>query len=92
MDDTYRRPLVDSPQVHRRLVANVARLLSLIIHAKLKALMSHGDGIRVGFDWRGQSGLQPCVKHFNVRKIGLCNFSSLAQEPIRPSDFDIPLH
>ena len=43
--------------------------MSLIIHAKLKVLMSDGDGIRIGFDWRGQSGLKPCFKHFNVWKI-----------------------
>ena len=91
MDDTYRRPLVVSPQVQRWLVANVARLLSstttwrnsiqfagcpvvigdmpLNVHAKLKALMSDGDGMKIGFDWRGSSGLKPCFKHFNVWKI-----------------------
>ena len=40
--------------------------MSLHIHAKLKVLMSDGDGIRMGFDWRGQSGLKPCFKHLIV--------------------------
>lgn len=38
------------------------------LFAKVGNLMSDGDGIRAGFDWRGHASIKPCLKHFNVLK------------------------
>jgi hypothetical protein len=38
----------------------------LLIHARLKILISDGDGLKLALDWRGAAGLKPCVRHFNV--------------------------
>ena len=40
----------------------------LVLFAKLHCILSDGDGLRLGFDWRGSSSLKPCLKHFNVSK------------------------
>ena len=42
----------------------------LLIHAKLKVLLTDGDGHRMALDWRGSAALKPCFKHFNVWKRG----------------------
>jgi hypothetical protein len=39
-----------------------------ILFAKLTNLLSDGDGLRMGWDWKGASSLKPCWKHFNVFK------------------------
>ena len=39
-----------------------------ILFAKLTNLLSDGDGLRMGWYWRGASSLKPCWKHFNVFK------------------------
>lgn len=41
---------------------------SLPLFAKLSNLMSDGDGLRSGLDWRGHASLKPCFRHFNVWK------------------------
>lgn len=38
------------------------------LFARVGNLMSDGDGIRAGFDWRGHASIKPCLKHFNVLK------------------------
>lgn len=38
------------------------------LFAKLHAVLADGDGLRIGFDWRGHSSLKPCLRHFNVFK------------------------
>jgi hypothetical protein len=39
-----------------------------VLFAKLTNLLSDGDGLRMGWDWKGASSLKPCWKHFNVFK------------------------
>ena len=33
-------------------------------------LLSDGDGLRIGLDWKGAASMKPCFKHFNVLKLG----------------------
>ena len=40
----------------------------VILFATLANLLSDGDGHRMAFDWRGASGMKPCLKHYNVFK------------------------
>ena len=46
---------------------------SLLVFAKLHCILSDGDGLRMGFNWFGGSGLKPCIKHFNVFKEARCD-------------------
>jgi hypothetical protein len=39
-----------------------------VLFAKLTNLLSDGDGLRMGWDWKGAGSLKPCWKHFNVFK------------------------
>ena len=39
-----------------------------LIFAKLRILISDGDGLRLAFSWRGASSIKPCLKHCNVLK------------------------
>ena len=39
-----------------------------LIFAKLRILISDGDGLRLAFSWRGASSIKPCLKHGNVLK------------------------
>jgi len=61
------------------LIAGVHRLL----FARLANMLSDGDGLRSGLDWRGATSLKPCFKHLNVLMKG----SGLAH--LRPGFVDI---
>ena len=37
-----------------------------MLYGKLASLLSDGDGLRMGLDWKGATSLKPCIKHFNV--------------------------
>jgi len=37
-----------------------------LLKAKLRHLLSDGDGLRVSLNWRGASSLRPCWRHWNV--------------------------
>ena len=39
-----------------------------MFYGKLASLLSDGDGLRMGLDWKGATSLKPCIKHFNVWK------------------------
>ena len=41
---------------------------TVMLYAKLTNLMSDGDGLRSGLDWKGHASLKPCFKHFNIWK------------------------
>jgi hypothetical protein len=41
-----------------------------VLFAKLVGLLSDGEGLRMGFDWKGHASFKPCFKHYNVfRKV-----------------------
>ena len=40
-----------------------------LLKAKLKAMISDGDGHRSAFQWRGASGIRPCFRCANVLKL-----------------------
>jgi len=40
----------------------------VLVFSCLSNLLSDGDGLRMVFDWKGASGLKPCLKHYNVFK------------------------
>jgi hypothetical protein len=44
----------------------------LLLFAKLEALLSDGDGLRIAYDWRGQGSLKPCLVHTNVLRKDCC--------------------
>ena len=37
-----------------------------LFKAKLTNILSDGDGLRMGYDWRGHASLKPCFIHHNV--------------------------
>jgi len=37
-----------------------------VLFARLRILLSDGDGIRAGFGWKGARGLKCCIRHTNV--------------------------
>lgn len=39
-----------------------------LIFGRLTNILSDGEGIHKAMDWKGASGLKPCIKHFNVFK------------------------
>lgn len=39
-----------------------------LLRARLSNILSDGEGLKYALDWKGQSGLKPCVKHHNVFK------------------------
>ena len=58
---------------HGLATAGLAMLIdgeSYILRAHLSCVLSDGEGIKVGFDWKGASSLHPCIKHWNVLKRG----------------------
>ena len=44
--------------------------ITVSLTAELWTLLSDGDGLRLGLDWKGASSLKPCFKHANVLKTG----------------------
>ena len=38
----------------------------MMLYARLKHVLSDGDGLRMAFDWKGAGGLKPCFLHWNV--------------------------
>ncbi len=43
----------------------------VMLFARLSNVLADGEGLMKGFDWKGASGLKPCVKHNNVvKKVG----------------------
>ena len=46
------------------------RRATVALTAKLWTILSDGDGLRQGLDWKGASGLKTCFKHSNVLKVG----------------------
>jgi len=51
-----------------------------LLFACLSNMLSDGDGLRMAFEWKGASGLKPCIKHYNVFKkdirsrVGVCGY------------------
>ena len=41
---------------------------STLLFASISNILSDGDGLRMAFDWKGASGIKPCIKHMNVFK------------------------
>ncbi len=39
-----------------------------LLYARLKLVMSDGDGLRLALQWNGAAGLKCCFRHFNVLK------------------------
>ena len=39
---------------------------SVVITAKLHSVLADGEGLKHAFDWKGSSGLKPCLLHPNV--------------------------
>lgn len=39
-----------------------------ILYARLKVLISDGDGLRSALCWNGASSIKPCIRHWNVLK------------------------
>jgi len=44
----------------------------VIVFAKLHCILADGAGLQAAFNWRGSSGLEPCLRHFNVFKKARC--------------------
>jgi hypothetical protein len=40
-----------------------------LLFAKLSHFLADGDGIRQAYEWKGASGLKPCLRHWNVLKL-----------------------
>jgi hypothetical protein len=40
----------------------------VLLFARVSNLLSDGEGLKKGLDWKGFAGLKPCLKHFNVFK------------------------
>lgn len=38
----------------------------VMLYGALKNILADGDGLRLGFNWRGASSLKPCLVHHNV--------------------------
>jgi hypothetical protein len=38
----------------------------VVVFAKLTNLLSDGEGLQIGLDWKGASSWKPCLRHFNV--------------------------
>jgi hypothetical protein len=59
------------------------------IFAKVANLISDGDGLRAGLDWKGHASLKPCLCHFNVwrkdsfRVCAQCVWSNLGLQNIQ---------
>jgi hypothetical protein len=62
----------------------------LLVFAKLKNILSDGDGLRMAFDWRGHGSLKPCFKHINVfrKDPSLVTDACHLQLPIRRPQFE----
>ena len=43
---------------------------SVVVRARLACILSDGEGLKYACDWKGSSGLKPCIQHFNVLKRG----------------------
>ncbi len=41
---------------------------TVLLFARLTNLLSDGEGLKVGLDWKGHGGLKPCFKHYNILK------------------------
>ena len=39
-----------------------------VIHARVKIMLSDGDGLRQALQWMGSGSLKPCFRHWNVLK------------------------
>jgi len=50
---------------------------SLPLFANVAGLLSDGDGLRAGLDWKGHAGLKPCLRHYNVWKLDIVKRASL---------------
>ena len=37
-----------------------------LLWARLRILISDGDGLRIALDWNGQGAMKPCFRHWNV--------------------------
>ena len=63
------------------LIAGMHRLL----FARLANMLSDGDGLRTGLDWKGASSLKPCFKHMNVIMKDRTRQASDTNEPVSDS-------
>ena len=47
---------------------------NFLLTARLSHVLSDGDGLRLGFNWKGASGMKPCIRHHNVfsRESDMC--------------------
>ena len=41
-----------------------------IIKPRLHCILADGEGLKYSFDWKGSSGLKPCLTHVNILKKG----------------------
>lgn len=63
-----RRQLLELPGLSSSGVAITVHGEQVLLHAKLFAVLSDGDGHQKAWDWKGASSLKPCLKHYNVYK------------------------
>ena len=49
---------------------------SLPLFANLACLLSDGEGLRAGLDWKGHASLKPCLRHYNVWKLDIAKRAS----------------
>ena len=41
---------------------------AVLLFGRLTNLLSDGDGLRAGLDWKGHASMKPCLKHANILK------------------------
>jgi hypothetical protein len=41
---------------------------TVLVFARVTNILSDGEGLKLGFDWKGHASLKPCFKHYNVFK------------------------
>ena len=59
--------------VHGLATAGMALQLggtAVVVHARLHCILADGEGLKQSFDWKGSSGLKPCLRCFNLTKKG----------------------
>ena len=59
-----------------------------LLFAKLAVLLGDGEGLQKAFQWAGAGGIKPCLRHWNVLKLG----SGLAHRDDRFVEIDCACH
>lgn len=62
-------------------VALNLRGVPTLLWAKLGFVVADGDGHRQAWDWKGASGMRPCLRHYNVLAKASWGMSALAPHP-----------